>query len=77
VADSEVRAAVAAIENHPRNLQRSFRFNVDEESGRTVVTVLDRETGEIIRQIPSQEILEISARLDAALSGGLFLAELA
>ncbi len=33
---------------------RDLRFKVDMESGRSVIQVLDRETGEIIRQIPPE-----------------------
>ena len=33
---------------------RELRFEVDVQSGHTVIQVLDRETGEIIRQIPPE-----------------------
>jgi len=33
---------------------RDLRFQVDMKSGRSVIQVLDRETGEIIRQIPPE-----------------------
>ncbi|MCH9695731.1 MAG: flagellar protein FlaG [Gammaproteobacteria bacterium] len=33
---------------------RDLRFEVDMESGRSVIQVLDSETGEIIRQIPPE-----------------------
>ena len=33
---------------------RDLRFQVDMQSGRSVIQVLDRETGEIIRQIPPE-----------------------
>ncbi|MEM8816846.1 MAG: flagellar protein FlaG [Pseudomonadota bacterium] len=34
---------------------RDLRFQVDMTSGRSVIQVLDRDTGEIIRQIPPEE----------------------
>ncbi len=34
---------------------RDLRFEVDMESGRSVIQVLNRETGEIIRQIPPED----------------------
>ena len=34
---------------------RDLRFEVDMASGRSVIQVLDRETGEIIRQIPPED----------------------
>ena len=37
-----------------QSIGRDLRFEVDMESGRSVIQVLDRETGEIIRQIPPE-----------------------
>ena len=42
----------------------SLDFSVDEQSGKTVVRVTDSETGEMIRQIPSKELLELAQSLD-------------
>lgn len=52
------------------SFNRSLQFKVDEDSGRNVVTVLDGDTGDVIRQIPSEELLDVIARLNEA-SGGL------
>lgn len=38
-----------------QSIGRDLRFEVDMESGRSVIQVLDRETGEIIRQIPPEK----------------------
>jgi flagellar protein FlaG len=46
--------------------QRNLSFRVDEGSGRTVITVLDSATKEVIRQIPSEEVLALSRALEAA-----------
>ncbi len=37
-----------------QSIGRDLRFQVDMESGRSVIQVLDSETGEIIRQIPPE-----------------------
>ncbi len=37
-----------------QSIGRDLRFEVDLENGRSVIQVLDRETGEIIRQIPPE-----------------------
>ena len=39
-------------------------FSVHEKSGRIMVTISDKETGEVIREIPSSEILNFSAKLN-------------
>jgi flagellar protein FlaG len=41
----------------------SLRFKIDKEADRVVIQVVDSETGELIRQIPSDEMLSISKRL--------------
>lgn len=42
----------------------NLEFAVDKETGKTVVSVTDAETGEMIRQIPSKELIEIAKSLD-------------
>lgn len=59
----KLQEAVTQINEHVQNLQRTLQFTVDEGSGKDVVTVLDSETEEVIRQYPSDEILEIARRL--------------
>ena len=49
---------VAVLNDFVQQIQRDLNFTVDEDSGRTVVKVLDTETKEVIRQIPSQEVLD-------------------
>ena len=46
-----------------RQLNRDLSFSIHEASGRTVVMVLDGETKEVIRQIPSEEALRMSEAL--------------
>jgi flagellar protein FlaG len=42
----------------------SLQFSIDNETGKTVVSVTDAQTGEMIRQIPSKELLEIARSID-------------
>jgi flagellar protein FlaG len=70
-----VRAAASAaeIERAARRLNetlaatnRSLSFRVDKDSGRTVITVVDAATQEVVRQIPSEEVLALSSALERA-----------
>ena len=45
---------------HDKNLN----FSVHQASGQVMVTVTDETTGEVIREIPSSELLNLAARLD-------------
>lgn len=41
-----------------------LRFSVHKASGKIMITVIDETTGEVIREIPSLELLNLAAKLD-------------
>jgi len=45
-------------------MQKGLAFNIDEDSGKQVVKVIDEQTGDLIRQIPNEEALEIAKKLN-------------
>jgi len=47
-------------------MNRSLEFLVDKDSGRDVIKVLDKSTGDLIKQYPSEEVLSIIAKLSNA-----------
>lgn len=59
---------------HQLLTQRKLEFSIDEDSGRNVVKVIDSDSGDIIRQFPSEEVLKLSS-LARAGKGGLFSGE--
>ena len=61
--------AVERMNSYVQSISRNLEFNIDNDSGRTVVKVIDAETEEIIRQIPDEEALEIAKQLDSGLDG--------
>ena len=62
----DVERAVQRLNELMSDNRRSLRFQVDELSGRTIITVLDSETHEVVRQIPPPELLEVARRLEQA-----------
>ncbi|BDM63792.1 flagella locus protein FlaG [Shewanella sp. NFH-SH190041] len=44
-------------------MRKGLAFRVDDTSGKSVVSVMDVESGELIRQIPSEEALELATKL--------------
>ena len=56
--------AVKQLNAHVQSINRSIEFNIDTESGKTVVKVVDVETDKLIRQIPNEEALKIAKQLD-------------
>ncbi|MDF0731912.1 flagellar protein FlaG [Pseudomonas entomophila] len=59
----KVKKAVSEIEKFLKETQRNLEFSTDEESGKIVVKVIASETGELIRQLPSEEALRIAHSL--------------
>lgn len=66
--------SVSQLKDLVQSVQRDLQFSIDDFSGRTVITVLDSKTEEIIRQIPSDEVLALAKNI-ASLKGVLFSAE--
>jgi len=54
---------VEQVSEFVNSINKGLSFRVDEESGRDVVTVYEASTGDIIRQIPEEEMLEVLRRL--------------
>ena len=63
---ADVKQAVQDLNDYAQSLNRDLHFSIDEDSGQTVVKVLDHESGEVIRQIPSEELLAIARNLENA-----------
>ncbi|GAB4357146.1 MAG: hypothetical protein Kow0073_14980 [Immundisolibacter sp.] len=72
-ADVTLERVVTQLQDHVQNVHRELRFKVDESTGQTVVRVVEQETGRLIRQIPSQNVLDLRAFLDSI--SGLLLYE--
>lgn len=43
---------------------RNLQFSLDEETGQRIIKVVDSTTNEVVRQIPSEELLSIAKALD-------------
>jgi flagellar protein FlaG len=63
VSDAELKKSVDAI-NRFFNANNSVNLNLDSESGKVIVQIVDKETNTLIRQIPSKEVLEMAKDLE-------------
>ncbi|MDM0042969.1 flagellar protein FlaG [Variovorax dokdonensis] len=78
--DAAKAAAPSALEEAVRNLNASLaersvgvRFELDADADRMVVKVVDRNSGELIRQIPTEEVLRLAKVLGQ--SAGVLVSE--
>lgn len=60
----ELNKAVNDITESMSMMQKGLAFKVDEDLGIQVVKVIDVATGELIRQMPNEEALEIAKKLN-------------
>lgn len=63
----QLEAAIKAVQQFIRPMAGNLEFSLDEETGKTIVKVIDATTNELIRQIPSEEMLDISRALNRLL----------
>ncbi len=61
--NAAVRAAAAQIDSYLKSVGRELEFRVDEDTGMTVVTVRETASGDVIRQIPNEEVLQLARSL--------------
>lgn len=64
VSDVQLKDAVEAANEFIKPINSAVQFSLDKDSGTTVVRVMDISTKEVIRQIPSEEMLAIAKALD-------------
>jgi|GWRWMinimDraft_3_1066011.scaffolds.fasta_scaffold36371_1 flagellar protein FlaG len=60
----KVKQAVEQVNKAVPSFSHNLQFSVDEDTNKNIVRVVDTESGELIRQIPAQEIIEIAKALD-------------
>lgn len=63
-APEELEQALSSINDVLKDRAPGLEFSFDKDDARLVVKVVDKETNEVIRQMPSREALEIAKALD-------------
>lgn len=61
---SQVQQALDEVRKALAPVAQNLLFSLDDDTGRTVIKIIDSSTDEVIKQIPSEEILAISKALD-------------
>lgn len=57
---TQLKNAVDSINNAMKQLNSNVEFSIDKDTKQTVIKVIDSQTGQLIRQFPSKEVLAIS-----------------
>lgn len=62
---TSVKQAVSQLNDHVQTMQRALLFSVDKGSGTMVVKIVDTQSNQVIRQIPTEEALRMAQDLTA------------
>ncbi|OKY24705.1 flagellar protein FlaG [Thalassotalea sp. PP2-459] len=78
--NAEIKTALDEISEFMQLYNRNVNFSMDEESEKTVIKVFDTESNELIKQFPSDELIELAQKIkglrqDIDLKSGIFLDE--
>ena len=71
----DVKAAADRLNQALESINRDLAISVHEDSGKLIVEVTDPETGEVVRQIPAEQVLEAEESIDKIV--GLFVNDIA
>ncbi len=72
-AGEQVRRAIAEANRRLAQKASELTFEFDEDAGRVIVRLIDKHTGEVLRQIPSDEALAIARALAEESAAGALL----
>lgn len=75
VSEEQVKDAVSKLNEYVQSTERTLDFQMDEDSGKTVIKVFDKTSSELIRQIPNELALELAQNLNDEEPSLLFSAQ--
>ena len=62
----QLEVVAQKLQEFVSGMNRGLEFLVDEDSGRDVIKVIDKNTGDLVKQFPSEEVLELVSHLSEA-----------
>ncbi|WP_417762036.1 flagellar protein FlaG [Shewanella sp.] len=71
----DLQGVVEQLSSNMEMMKKGLQFRVDDDSGTNIVSVMDISSGEVIRQIPSEEALELASKLSDVAAGLLMKTE--
>jgi len=64
ISQAELTRSLAAINRFLQPVSGDITFSQDHETGKTIVKIIDTKTQTVLRQIPSEEAVEMAKQLD-------------
>ncbi len=71
VSHEQLKAAIKSVQEYIEPINNALEFSMNDDTNQMVVKIIDRDTKEVIRQMPSEEMIAIAKALDSI--KGLFV----
>lgn len=62
--EQEIAETITEMNRFLDSMKRNISFSIDEELGSSVIVVKDSENDEVIRQLPSEELIVLRKKMD-------------
>ncbi|MBW5448470.1 flagellar biosynthesis protein FlaG [Cohnella sp. CFH 77786] len=63
LSEQAVRKAIEKANKAMEGIDRRFEYSVHEKTGEVVVKVINKDTNEVVREIPNEKFLDLMAKL--------------
>ena len=62
--DAKIEHIAQAMDSYVQSIQRKLQINVHQGTGELIVKVISKEDGKVIREIPSEELLDLASKME-------------
>jgi flagellar protein FlaG len=69
VTPEQLEKVAQQLQDFVGDMNRGLEFTVDKDSGRDVIKVIDKASGDLVKQYPSEEVLTLVAKLSDMVGG--------
>jgi len=66
ISSTQLEKVAQQLQDFVGDMNKGLEFLVDKDSGRDVIKVVDKSSGDLIKQYPSEEVLSLVAKLSEA-----------
>ena len=71
----KLEETVTKINDFVQSIQRELHFSIDDESGETIVKVVEKATNEVVRQIPAEDLMESLKNINQNATSGIIISK--
>jgi flagellar protein FlaG len=66
ISSEQLKVVAQKLQDFIGEMNKGLEFLVDKDSGRDVIKVIDKNSGDLIKQYPTEEVLDLVAKLSEA-----------